>query len=729
VLFRSPEAIDAALRRAMAPQPADRWPSVDALLAELARDPGASRRRAAVLAGAVLAVAAAGAAAFGIGRRASIPEPCTAGPALAASLWDDAARERARAAFARTGRDYAGDTFVRVDAALHRRLDAWSRAHREACEATHVRHEQPAELLDARMACLGRARNEIASLVALLGDADAAALDRAAGAAGQVGDVSVCENLAALRDAVPPPSDPERARVVEGLRGELAHLEALRLLGKMQEGLVAGHQLIDEARAAGFAPVLAAALDKTLWFEVTSGNDDVAIALGTETARVAAEARDDALVASGMLGVAFALGYDKQQFDSAEVAFQAAQTAAARAGNPGELLERLYGDREAILYQRGDHLVVLPMCQIVYALSVRLHGIDSYQAALSLSEIADAMGNLRFADEAAAIFSRALATAENALGPEHPIVLAMVGNAGLNKVDAFDFDGAAPYFARHAAGAEKLYGPDDVTLAIALHNLGMARAGQRRLPEARALLERALRIRVAKLRPDHPMIASTLYELAVVARLEGHADEALADLDRAAEIDRRSDATSARVGLARRNRAKAEILVELGRLDEARVVLARAREALAGAADSVERALLSKVGADLLRAEGKPREAVAEYARAMPELEARYGKDGPGIVDPLLGLGEAQLAAGDVAAALASGERAVAVGTHRPLPADELGAAELLVARARYARGDDRRAALATVRALRGRLAALPYPAEALPRIDRWLAAVSPRER
>src|SRR5262249_3594117 len=151
---------------------------------------------------------------------------------------------------------------------------------------------------------------------------------------------------------------------------------------------------------------------------------------------------------------------------------------------------------------------------------------------------------------------------------------------------------------------------------------------QRRLPEARALLERALRIRLAKLRPDHPMIASTLYELAEVARLEGHADEALADLDRAAEIDRRSDATSGRIALARRCRAKAEILVALGRLAEARAALALAEEALTSGPDPTQRALVIKVGADLLCASGRPREAVAEYGRALPALEARYGKNG-----------------------------------------------------------------------------------------------------
>jgi hypothetical protein len=57
-----------------------------------------------------------------------------------------------------------------------------------------------------------------------------------------------------------------------------------------------------------------------------------------------------------------------------------------------------------------------------------------------------------------------------------------------------------------------------------------------------------------------------------------------------------------------------------------------------------------------------------------------------------------------------------------PGSADELGAASFLLARARWARGDDRRGAVSLARATRARLAALSYPTETLPRIDRWLA-------
>src|SRR5262249_50317353 len=166
----------------------------------------------------------------------------------------------------------------------------------------------------------------------------------------------------------------------------------------------------------------AAALDLGAWFEVNAGHDDAGIELGYEAARVATQARDDGLVASALMNVGYALGFDKQRFDASDVAFEWAQVAAARAGNPGVVLERLYGDRESVLYQRGDHLAVLPLCQVVYALSVKLHGTESYEAALSLGELADAVGQLGDYDTASRLLRSALATGERTLGSEHPIV-------------------------------------------------------------------------------------------------------------------------------------------------------------------------------------------------------------------------------------------------------------------------------------------------------------------
>src|SRR5262249_53002229 len=146
----------------------------------------------------------------------------------------------------------------RVDAALGERLDAWSRAHRDACLATHVRHEQSDALLDRRMRCLGRARAEIAALVGALETASGVGLDRAAGAAAEVGAPGPCPDPDALLAERPPPRDAAPARAVDELRVESARLGALRLLGAWKDGLALGRELVGRARALGYDPLTAA---------------------------------------------------------------------------------------------------------------------------------------------------------------------------------------------------------------------------------------------------------------------------------------------------------------------------------------------------------------------------------------------------------------------------------------------------------------------------------------
>jgi hypothetical protein len=52
---------------------------------------------------------------------------------------------------------------------------------------------------------------------------------------------------------------------------------------------------------------------------------------------------------------------------------------------------------------------------------------------------------------------------------------------------------------------------------------------------------------------------------------------------------------------------------------------------------------------------------------------------------------------------------------------DLAGGAEFLVAKVRWARNEDRPAAIALARAARAQLGALPYPTSTVAEIDRWL--------
>src|SRR5262249_42966144 len=157
-----------------------------------------------------------------------------------------------------------------------------------------------------------------------------------------------CANVTALREVTPPPADPTVRRHIDRMRGDLAHLEAHRRLGRLTDGLAAGREIVERARIVGHAPGPAAGLRTPLPFQLPAGRDEEAIVLAYEAARVAADARDDTLVASSLTRVAYALGVHLQRFGEAQVAFESARTATARAGNPGAMLERLYSDREQI---------------------------------------------------------------------------------------------------------------------------------------------------------------------------------------------------------------------------------------------------------------------------------------------------------------------------------------------------------------------------------------------
>ncbi len=710
-----PGWLRAALTRGRAEDPAARWPTLEALLAELRHDRWARRRAVAAI-----AVGLALAAAFVIGRQHTAAVSCDAGAAEAAVVWNESARARVRAAFAATGRPYAGDTFQRVDAALAARLGAWARAHRDACEATHVRHEQSEALLDLRMSCLGRARAETAALVTLLGKVDAGALEHAVQAAAQTGDVEACADLAALSAAAPPPRDPETARRVEALRQELPRLVALRQLGNWKEGLAAAHELVARARGLGYTPLLVAAVLQQARFELDAGGDDAGIEGMYEAARLGSEARDDDVVAQATVDLVFALFVRKQRFEAADVAYRLAEAATARAGNTPARLARLFRWRARLANWKGDHVSPLLLSLLVVALEESVHGPDSFAVAEALGSLAGMMYRLGQYQAGEPVYERAIATAAKALGAQHPYVAEMLSNHGSGMMNASKLDAAAPALERALAIYERALGPDDIRVAEVAYNLAATRWEQHRFSEAHALIDRSIRIDTLRLGAEHPMLASRYDVLGAIAHGEGMLEEAHRAAERALAIRRQAQGLDrAEAGLS--YELDAGHLLALGRQAEARAAV---DEALAvyrktvGDQHPYTGSGLRVLG-DVLVADGRARDAVPLYERSIALLEKSLGPSSLTLSRPLHGLADARLATGDAHGALAAAERAVALAAKAP--PGELEAAQFRLAKARFALGDA--GAVALARTARARLAALPFPADDLPAIDRWLAS------
>ncbi len=710
-----PSWLAAVVDRALQVRPADRYPSMRHLLAALGRDPWRARRRAAWVVGAAVVIGSLVVAARDATPRCESAEPQVAG------LWAPPAQARVAAAFRATGLPYAEDTFSKVDRGLRQWQAAWAREHRNACEATHVRHEQSDARLDRRMRCLSRAKADVAALVTELGHADGRALDRATQATGDLGATDVCAD-ASLLSATEPPRNPVVRGEVEALREGLSRLAAQRKLGQWREGLALGETLVEHARRVAHDPMLAQVLVAVASLNLTADGDvDGAIERSYEAALLGSATQDDNVVASAFDNLLYALGSKKQKFDAAEVAYRAAQAAIARLGNPPRYVAELKLYRSYALYRKGDFAGALALRRELVLLQTEIYGPDSYQVASTLGQIAGAMTRLGRAVEARPIFERSLAIAERAIGPLHPNLGVMLQNAGGSVRETGDIDAAARFLERAVEVEEARMARDNPAHAHAIESLAAVRYEQRRLGDARALLERAIQMRLAKLGPEAPELASSYAILAAVELLEGRPAEAYRLFQQCIAIEHKAfGEVHPQLGGSYRETAGA--LIALGRWDEAQKAIDRALaiDKQTIGEDHPDHGDTLRALGDLRCAAHSCRGAAELYQRAVALHEKEVGADSPVLVDPLTGQCAALLATGAAAAARAVAERAVWLAQHAS--GDQLGAAELCLARSAWetgARDEARRLA----RAARTRLAALSFPAPALPAVERWLSA------
>ncbi|MFL6197021.1 MAG: serine/threonine-protein kinase, partial [Thermoanaerobaculia bacterium] len=143
---RVPGWLRQILLRGLRTDPAARYPSMDALLRELERDPAATRRRWLAAAAVVLVT---GALFSGLGyfqaRRARL---CGGGEEKLAGVWDAGRKQAVHAAFLAVGTPMADAAWRTVEPMLDRYTGSWIKMRRDACEATRVRGEQSEDLLD-----------------------------------------------------------------------------------------------------------------------------------------------------------------------------------------------------------------------------------------------------------------------------------------------------------------------------------------------------------------------------------------------------------------------------------------------------------------------------------------------------------------------------------------------------------------------------------------------------
>ncbi len=477
-----PRHLELALRRALSTEPAVRWPSMAPLLAALARDPNAPRRRVAWAAGAVLATAAI-VAPLTL-RDAAQASPCNDSEAAIASTWNGEQRAAVLTALGpRAG--------AAVSDGLDRYASAWAVAHRQACRDTRVTRSQSEGMLDRRMQCLFAARAAIDATVGVLSTASTASPTvkaMAVDAIGRLPALDRCGDIEALAREQPLPTDPDVRRRLDDAARQLANVHVAEFGPKRIDRQELADAALTTARSVGWTPLLARALvvhAQQLSF-AERRTDAIAELREAVTLAIATDLTEVGAVAFADLATLLA---EHDQIEAAEVALLAARAYGDRAGPAAVQRVLLAGSTVASRARKDDEAVALAR-QLVASVDQdpgrNLNPMTSrHQLAIVLT--ADA----RF-EEALPVLDAAMAWGVTHYGADHAEVGSYRAIRATNLMNLGRFDEAIADATAGLAILETWYGRDSIQLANVLLTLGDAYLRMGQLEPVMPILERAL---------------------------------------------------------------------------------------------------------------------------------------------------------------------------------------------------------------------------------------------
>ena len=616
---RVPARIQRALIRGLSADPAKRFSTLEALLAELSGPPRRIRFAA------VMLVLIGGITAGTFALRSHPGNVCH-GPAFELTgTWDPAKRDEVTRAFAATGAGYAAIEATGVAQILDRYANAWSAMRVEACEATHVREEQSAELLDLRMECLGRRARELRAFADVLAHADAKVVDKSVQAALALTPIADCADTAGLRAPIRPPANPaDRARIEE-LQGAVAETRALDSAGKFADAIARATTLVAAARATHYRPLEAAALDALGLAQRDAGKYDAAQATFEQAVDAGIAAHDDATAGEAASWLVRVIGYDRAKHDDGEPWISRAQ--AFLEARPDERIRaQLENNIGNVRFGEDRFDEALEHHRNALALRQRLYGEASPLVAASYDNMGlsyDFKGDNATGTE---LHRKALAIDEAALGPTHPTVALTLTNLAVSLRMGGDLDAGLDIAKRALAVKEQIYGADSAMVAVSLNEVGNNLFFRGEYPAAIEVFERSLAIKRKAYGNDHPMISSALGNIAncymnmnQFEKAKPLVEEALAITAKTLGPDH-SDAGHQYLRLGK-------ILVSERKYAEARVQEAHALKIWTAAFEPTSPLIANAEHdlGDLEEAAGDHAAAIGHYTRAMKIQDAGHG--------------------------------------------------------------------------------------------------------
>jgi tetratricopeptide (TPR) repeat protein len=524
-----PISLRRIVARGLAVDPAQRYPSMAALLVALGRVRGRRLRRmigtavTGVAAGAVLWILWPGGA-----------QRCDSGSERSAAVWTAERRAAVADAIAQPGKAYAEESARRVQAGLDGWVSAWNVSYDGACTAARDGDEAG---LDATMACLNDALSELDATATLLAVADESLIKRALVVSERLPDPQRCLDVGAGVELSVDAAD---------LRERSASGRAATRAGRYDEGIAELTALLAEPRLAAYPRLRA---DVTLLLAEAhdfKGERAVSLPMYREGIAEAAAARYPFGEARGWIQLVRVAGA-ATEFDEATAALRQAELLVARLRGDAAVPREVVADLDSDLglnagtmeIARGDYPAACERFEAALALVEQGASGQEREAAL-LNNLGVAYGMRGDHAQARDDFGRAAEAQRALIGPDHPDVATTMLNEGVSMHQLGDHAGAKARILEAIAIRVAALGPDHGEVGSAYASLATAESALGNREAALELYQRALAIRERTLGIDHPSTAITRNNLGDTLLVLGRPAQALPYLeDSLAQLQRR----------------------------------------------------------------------------------------------------------------------------------------------------------------------------------------------
>ncbi len=707
------------LLRGLSVEVSRRWPSMQALLAEVDRGQVHAQRRGVATALAIAGVLAAGAwgwHAHDLRRRAAA---CAATGASIEALWNDEVRADVRQAFAATGLDHAATTADKLMPWLDRQAEAWAEARSGLCMDSEREHAD-AQLQDRALWCLDERRMALESLVAELSHPDAATVQRAVLAAATLEPVAQCRDAFLLAQLPTPATEGRPA--VQAVQAELLRAGHMQSAGRFDEGVALAQAALTHAEGLAWPPLVAAARLRVGSLLRKQGKHLAQAEAALEGAYFeAAEAGASGVQADAAIELVQVISELARPADGQRWARLAELALRSLEPRPGLRAAHRLNNLGNVHSVAGEYETALALYARALAIREEVLGPDHPLVAISLNNLATNYVDMGTYATVPALHERALAIRERALGPVHPDVANTLDNLAVLHIRSKQFSEALPLLRRALEIRERTLGLDHLDVANSLNNLAAVYKPMGEAAQVKPLLERALAIRERSLGPDHPTVAQSLGNLAMESL--GNPGEARALQERAQAIYERvlgpdhPNVADSLFDLAKVHAATGDH-VEERRLHER--ALAIREQALGPDHPDVATSLQYLANLDL--AAGAYPEAKRLAERALAIHEAALGREHHNLIPSLECLAGVALATQDAAGAAALATRALALYGPEELASEPGARLQFLLARALWDAGRDRSKALELAAHARAGYGAVPGRDNELAAVGEWLA-------